>query len=315
MRRWPALFALAALLLFVGSARAHGMRTASLRIDEVGPTRALVRFSAPVADAAEPVLPGDCASAEASEIAGVYTLDCPDGLAGRTFGARGLGAAVNDATVFVRFRDERTASHLLTAAAPTWDVPREDGALDVVRSYVRAGVLHIARGADHLLFLALLVLILRRPRAVLLAETAFTLSHSLAFTATALGWLRVRPAPVEACIALSLVLLALDLARAQPASSARGAGLALVFGLVHGLGFAGGLREAGLPDAHAAIALLGFGAGVEIGQIAFLVLALVVTGALARLRAFPRIVNAAATAIGGIATAWLIERVLQSFTA
>jgi hydrogenase/urease accessory protein HupE len=222
---------------------------------------------------------------------------------------------VSDATVFVRFRDGRTLSHLLTVAAPTWEVPDRESPLGVAKSFVRAGVLHIARGADHLLFLALLVLVLQKPRAVLLAETAFTVSHSLAFTVTALGWLRLRPAPVEACIALSLVLLALEVRGRARASAARGAAAALVFGLVHGLGFAGGLREAGLPDGHAAAALLGFGTGVEIGQVVFLVLVLLVASLLSRLRAFRRLVSASATLIGGLATAWLIERVIQSFTA
>src|SRR5262249_1603286 len=150
-------------------------------------------------------------------------------------------------------------------------IPRTEGAIGVARSYVLSGLRHIAGGADHLFFLALLVLVLRRVRAVLLAETAFTVSHSLAFAATALGRIHVRPAPVEACIALSLVLLATDVSQDGAERSVwRGAGTSLVFGLVHGLGFAGGLRETGLPDRHVAVALLGFGTGIEIGQVLFL---------------------------------------------
>jgi hypothetical protein len=173
---------------------------------------------------------------------------------------------------------------------------------------VGLGLGHILSGPDHLLFLLLLVLALRRPGAVLLAETGFTLSHSLAFSATALGWVRVPPAPVEACIALSLLLLALEV---EPGGAAleprRGAALALVFGLVHGLGFAGGLEAAGLPERAAAWALLGFGVGVELGQVAALALALL---ALALLRPGPRarLSWAGTWLAGALASYWLIAR-------
>ncbi len=324
-----ALAVFIALALLSAPATAHGVRTGSLRIDEVAPTRALVRWSLPAGGAASgaassagagPVLPADCTSTPDEELSGegreAFTLECPTGLAGRTFAVRGLGPIVAEATVFVRFADGREASHLLGAREPTWTIPRAEAALEVLGSYVRSGLLHIAGGADHLLFLALLVLVLRRAKAVLLAETAFTVSHSLAYAATALGWIHVRPAPVEACIALSLVLLALDVRKeASSRSPWHGAAVALVFGLVHGLGFAGGLREAGLPDGHAAVALVGFGAGIEIGQVAFLVLVLSLVAALSRTRAFPRAIEVATVISGGVSTAWLVERLVTCFTA
>src|SRR5205809_535397 len=118
----------------------------------------------------------------------------------------------------------------------------------VAVDYVRLGIAHILHGADHLLFLLALVLYVRRPRAVLVTETAFTLSHSLSFSAVALGWVHVFAPTAEACIALSLVLVALDVGRAHAERDAarQGAAIALVFGLVHGLGFAGALSEVGL---------------------------------------------------------------------
>jgi len=302
-------------------AMAHGVRTGSLRVDELGPTHAVVRWSVPVtAPGVGPTLPEGCTSTKSDELSGdglaIYALECPGGLAGQTLGVHGLGPIVTEATVLVRFTDGHDASHLVTANDPSWTLPRAESALTVARSYVRAGLVHIATGADHLLFLALLVLVLRRVRAVLLAETAFTLSHSLAFSATALGWIHVRPALVEACIALSLVLLALDVRGGRPtASTWRGAATALVFGLVHGLGFAGGLREAGLPDAHAAIALLGFGAGVELGQVAFLAVVLALVAVASRMRSFPRLVGVATVFAGGLAMLWLVERLVVCFGA
>jgi hypothetical protein len=255
-----------------------------------------------------PVFPPECAVTPDEELS-AFTLDCAGGLEGVRIGVRGLGPILSEATLLVRFADGREAAHLLTPAEPSFTLPRVSTAALVARSYVRSGLVHIATGADHLLFLGLLVLLLRRLRAVVLAETAFTVSHSLAFAATSLGWIRVRSGPVEACIALSLVLLALDVRPdPSPRPAWHGAALALVFGLVHGLGFAGGLREAGLPDSHVAIALVGFGAGVELGQVAFLLVVWAVVAAASRLRPFPRLVDAAAVVSGGVATAWLVER-------
>ena len=306
-----------ALLTFSTDAAAHGMRTGTLRIDEVSPTRAFARWTTTVPrSTVTPSFPAECKAspvdvdADAADSLSIATLECPGGIAGRSFGVTNLGEVVNEATVFVKFLDGHTASHLLTPKEPAWPLPTTQSAFAVAASYVRSGLLHIATGADHLLFLVLLVLVLRKPRAVLLAETAFTISHSLAFSATALGLVHVRAAPAEACIALSLVLLALDVKKDAEPNARRGALVALVFGLVHGLGFAGGLSETGLPDAHVAVALVGFGVGVEIGQVAFLLVVLLVVTKAAELRPFPKLVEVAAVAIGGLATAWFVERVL-----
>src|SRR5262249_44334900 len=158
-------------------------------------------------------------------------------------------------------------------------------ALDVAAEYVERGVVHIMTGADHLMFLFLLVLLLKtKLRAILLAESAFTLSHSISFSLTALGLLKVAAPAAEACIALSLLLLALDVGGDKVTGPRSAALTALIFGSVHGLGFAGGLRELGLPDRHVATALVGFGAGVELGQIVFLAAVIVLFRAILKHR-------------------------------
>jgi hypothetical protein len=179
------------------------------------------------------------------------------------------------------------------------------------------GVEHIFAGADHLLFLLLLVLLLRRPKAVLMAETAFTLSHGLSFSAAALGWIHVSKEATEACIAMSLLLLALDIQRkdhAAPSANAVAA-MALVFGLVHGLGFAGGMAELGMPSQHVGWALLGFGLGVEVGQIAFLAVALIAAHFLQRSRFFFQGTIVLTYLAGGLAAYWLLDRVRDCLVA
>jgi hypothetical protein len=310
----------AVLALVATSARAHAMRSGSLSIDEGSDGRSVVQLRQSVdGSGVEIVAPVECTAVASDALSNDRTrttvVTCPGGIAGHTFGLRGLGPILEDATAFVRFHDGRTAAHLLTKNAPDWELPRAQTSWDVARSYVRLGITHIATGFDHLAFLALLVLLLRKPRAVLLAETAFTLSHSISFTATALGWIRVPSAAAEACIAFSLVLLALDVPFSPRGVSApepdvkRGVAMAFVFGLVHGLGFAGGLRELGVPDRHVALAMIGFAGGVEIGQVAFLVVVLAVVAIASRIKLEPLLRRAGVYALGVLACSWLIERV------
>jgi hypothetical protein len=110
--------------------------------------------------------------------------------------------------------------------------------------------------------------------------------------------------------------MALDIRPGRPGPPLRGAGLALVFGLVHGLGFAGGLSEIGLPDGDVAVALTGFALGVEVGQLLFLSLALLAVHALTRAGGslMPRLEPFAIVLVGGVSTFWLIERVLSMVT-
>jgi hypothetical protein len=297
------------------SAEAHSQRTAAITLDELEPgtARVQVRLSAP--DPSFRVrIPEACQISDAASVDDLrhaFTLRCPSALAGQTLSVTGLGPVLGEAVLSLSLQDGRVLSHLLLPETPSWRIPEPGSTLSVATDYVRLGVEHILAGVDHLLLLALLVLVLRRPRAVLLAETAFTLSHSLTFAATALGWLHVPSAWAEACIALSLVLLALDVERpGHPAPSAlRGAAAALVFGLVHGLGFAGGLQELGLPEQAVLPALVGFGLGVELGQVAFLAVALLLASLAARLKHWPRIVLAGGYAAGTVSSFWLIQRV------
>jgi hydrogenase/urease accessory protein HupE len=254
------------------------------------------------------------ASAGEEEGDPVTTVACPGSLAGSRITVQGLGPILSEAILVVSLHGGERVSRVLTPKDPSFELPAAQTGPAVARSYVRLGVAHILTGYDHLLFLLTLVLLLRKPRAVLLAETAFTVSHSLSFSATALGLIRVSAPAAEAAIALSLVLVALDVGRPGADESARsGAAMAFVFGLVHGLGFAGGLSEVGLPLHHVSAALAGFAAGVEIGQVAFLAVALAVLHLAQRRLAAPRVEAIArwgSVLVGGVATYWLLERTL-----
>jgi hypothetical protein len=192
----------------------------------------------------------------------------------------GVGERYSAAMVKVYWRDGQKRVYTLTERQPGVHLygSAEDnrGMGEIASAYLVLGVEHILGGIDHLLFVASLLFLVGFQRRLLWTISAFTLAHSLTLASAALGWLTLRSAPVEASIALSIVLVAaeaLDMKRLRergerPTLSQRLPALvAFLFGLIHGLGFAGALAEIGLPQNHLATALLTFNLGVEVGQL------------------------------------------------
>lgn len=308
------------LTLGTATAGAHGMRTAYLELAADGPDTFLATWKTTLhAAAVTPRFPEGCTprTVDVRDGSNLHTvaLRCSGGLEGRRLAVDGLGPVLTETVVRLVRADGSVLSRILTPEASEWIVPATSSWRAVLAQYVGLGVEHILAGADHLLFLLALVLYVRRPRDVFVTETAFTLSHSASFSATALGLVHVSAPAAEACIALSLVLVALDVANAGAAPAARwkGPAIALVFGLVHGLGFAGALAEVGLPDRAVALALVGFGLGVEIGQVAFLAVVLLAVAGVDRLRLVPRVALAGSYLVGITGSYWLVERLWVCF--
>ena len=234
---------------------------------------------------------------------------------GRTARLAGLQNTLTDALVRVVQPSGEVATLRLTPDNPDFAVPRPTSRLDVFRTYGALGVEHILTGFDHLAFVAGLLLLVGSLRRLLATVTAFTLAHSLTLSAATLGLIHVPQAPVEALIALSILLVAVEvvaLSRGTPGPIARHpARIAFTFGLLHGLGFAAALREAGLPAQEIPVSLLAFNLGVEAGQVGFILV--LSTGALllSRLARFPRDtgLRVAGYGIGGLAAFWLLDRV------
>jgi HupE/UreJ protein len=183
----------------------------------------------------------------------------------------------------------------------------------VLWNYGRLGVEHILFGFDHLLFVLGLLLLVDSWPVLLKTITAFTLAHSLALALAVLGVVRVSPAPAEVLIALSIVLVALELTRAPdtaPTLTTRYPwAVAFGFGVVHGLGFAGALAEVGLPPDQIPLALLSFNLGVELGQAMFVgTLAVPLVLFRRHVAAASLLRRAPAYAIGAVAVAWTLER-------
>jgi len=181
--------------------------------------------------------------------------------------------------------------------------------------YVALGVEHILTGFDHLLFVVALTLLVRQRRALIVTITAFTLAHSVSLAATVLGVIHVPSPPVEASIALSIVLVCAECLRPAGSFTQRAPWLvAFAFGLLHGLGFASALLEIGLPERHVPLALLFFNVGVELGQLG--VIAVVIGIGLLAARAGQRrawLRPSVIYAMGTLAACWSLERVVAVF--
>ena len=218
----------------------------------------------------------------------------------------------------VTWADGTTASQFFVAAGGVIlvDMNLVQAALgsfaDAAWRYTLLGIEHIMFGIDHLLFVVSLLLIVRGRWMVLKTITAFTLAHSLTLALATLGLVHVPPGPVEACIALSIVLVAADGLRvtAYRVALRRPWRIAFAFGLLHGFGFAGALSDLGLPSSDIPLALLFFNVGVEIGQIAFVATLLGMVHLMGRrIVAWPRWGKAIpGYAIGCIAMVWFVAR-------
>jgi hydrogenase/urease accessory protein HupE len=243
-------------------------------------------------------------------------------------GIDGLSAASTDVLVRVESLAGAIQTERLSPTRTTFVVQAMPGAGEVAATYLRLGGEHILFGFDHLLFVLALVILVRDLRRVAVTVTAFTIAHSITLAAATLGLVNVPGPPVEATIALSIMLVSVEILTARRGKSSLTARLpwlvAFSFGLLHGFGFAGALAEVGLPQHAIPVALLFFNLGVEIGQLAF-VAAVLTVGGLFRtaiaLRLEPALIRRtvnrfdviAAYAIGTVAAFWLIERTSAFF--
>jgi hydrogenase/urease accessory protein HupE len=328
-RRW---LAVAGLALWLGdSARAHEFDPGYLSLTESAAGVFEVRWKVSIAgglyEVLVPRLPAEC---ELDPQLRTYVvldaqiqntvLTCADGLANLTIAIGGLPATMTDVLLRIDYLDGTSFVRRLTPSNPSAVVPEQPSSWDVVATYLFLGVEHILLGIDHLLFVLALLLLIRGVRRLVIAVTAFTAAHSITLAAATLGWMTVPSAPVEATIALSILFLATQLAKAPAEVGADPAAddlttrfpwvVAFSFGLLHGFGFAGALAEVGLPEQAIPVALLFFNVGVEIGQLLFIAVVLaggwVVRGASVTVPRWS--MRAVAYGIGSLAAFWVFER-------
>jgi hypothetical protein len=244
-----------------------------------------------------------------------WTARCMGGLSGSTIRIDGLSATVTDVLVRVERLDGSDQVTRLASSAPSFIVEAAPRRFEVARTYLGLGIAHILTGIDHLLFVSGLLLLVTGFRRLLLTVSAFTLSHTVTLSLATLGFVHVPPAPVEAVIALSILFVAYEVLRKHDTPDGLAQRkpwlVAFSFGLLHGLGFAGGLSAAGLPTAHIPLALGFFSAGVEVGHFSFVAVALILIAALRQwtMKLPTWSWRLPPYAIGGVAAYWLILRI------
>jgi len=240
---------------------------------------------------------------------------CGDAGMQGTLEMEGVGQRYSAALVKVFWLDGQSRVYTLTAGQPTvhlyGSADDRRGWGEIASAYTVLGVEHILTGIDHLLFVIGLLFLVGFRRKLVWTITAFTAAHSLTLASAALGWLTLRSAPVEACIALSIVLVAAEALRDRQTLARRLPALvSFIFGLVHGLGFAGALKDIGLPENHLWIALLTFNVGVELGQLMTVGAAWLVYRVVRQLPLMPLARQTTLYAIGSVAAYWSCIRIV-----
>jgi hydrogenase/urease accessory protein HupE len=337
--RRATLLGLLVLFVLPPAVGAHPLAPSLLQLEEqdTGQFDVLWKQSALTSSRTQvrPVLPSHCVemTSPAMERKGSallvrWRVNCADiGVEGQRIEVQGLAEAKTEALIRVRLRDGRQLSSLLRADDASFVVPTRAQPLDVWRDYMGYGFEHILSGLDHLLFVFGLLLLSTRLRSLVETVTSFTLGHSLTLSLCALGWLSIPSGPAEVAIAASLLVLAVELSRGpeQRATWMRRWPwlMALSFGLLHGMGFAGALRELGLPQEELLVALFSFNLGIEIGQLAFIAVVLTVlslglrffsgempTGLPTNLfsKLSPRLRGVSVYGMGTLSAYWLYER-------
>lgn len=217
----------------------------------------------------------------------------------------GLDRTLIDTLVSISWQDGSTTNRLITAQAGSLDLSSELPALPI---YLFVGLSHLLFGFDHILFVLMLMYLVRKPMAIVLVVSSFTIAHSITLALSALNLVSLSQPPVEAVIAGSIVLLAYEILQNRETLSNRFPVLiAFAFGLIHGLGFAGALREIGLPEENQFWTLALFNIGIELGQLMIVVLVLIALR-LIKLRVGRFMREAPVYLTGGIASFWFMQR-------
>jgi hydrogenase/urease accessory protein HupE len=321
---WLVVLVAATAVFSSGGACAHEVRPAYLSVQEIGPNEFSVLFKTPMQGNVRLALTAlfsgriETATLVVSHSTGdamvqTWRMRTLDPLAGQTVLIDGLENTMTDALVRVAFANGNSWTARLTPSEPSAVIPASQSTFAVFATYARHGIEHIAFGFDHLLFVTALMLIVRDWRRLVKAITAFTVAHSITLTCATMGWVTLPSRPVEAMIAVSIVMVAAEVVNMERGKVSlaivRPWIVAFAFGLLHGFGFAGALVELGLPQGDVPLALLAFNIGVEVGQLAFIAVLLGAVYVVRRLVTIPRQATVtAAYAIGIVAAFWCAQR-------
>jgi len=325
---WLLASLLFALLLAPLAARAHEARPAYLELKETAPGQFSLLWRTPVlAGMRLPLvltLPDDVRDVKPPVVEELSDsllerrwIDAgPNGLAGKRIEFAGLQLTITDVLVRVEMQDGRNWMMVARPSQPWIEMAQPRGTAATAVTFLTQGIEHILLGVDHLLFVLGLLLLVRTPWTLVKTITAFTLAHSITLAIATLGYAHVPVPPLNAAIALSILFLGPEIIRAWRGETSFTIRhpwvVAFAFGLLHGFGFASGLTAIGLPHGDIPLALLMFNVGVEIGQLAFVALILLMVRAFKLLQVrWPRsMALLPAYVVGSLGAFWTIQRLV-----
>ena len=237
-----------------------------------------------------------------------------NGLAGKEVLIEGLSSTQTDVLVRIYYTEGDEETHLLRPASPSAIIGGVPSKIERIIAYVQLGIQHILMGIDHLLFVLGLLLIVQNRWMLLKTITSFTVAHSITLCVATLGYANVPLPPLNLVIALSILFLGPEIVRSWKGGTSLTIRhpwvVAFAFGLLHGFGFATGLTNMGLREAEIPLALLLFNVGVEVGQIAFVLLIILLERSFRTLEIrWPRLVRLCpGYAVGSLGAYWTIQR-------
>lgn len=193
--------------------------------------------------------------------------------------------------------------------------PRRRPLVEISQNYLFQGIQHIGLGWDHLAFVFCLCLMVSGLRQLIWTISAFTLGHSVSMSLSFLKLVTIPVPPIEAIIAASITLVAreawlsshdIDHVKLPLAKTLT---MVVLFGLIHGLGFASALTNIGVAESERVSALIFFNLGVEVGQVMFIVVVITLLWLLRRLKKIDIFTKTALLFVGSVASFWTLERV------
>jgi hypothetical protein len=324
------LAALAGFLACAPKVRAHETRPAYLEIKETSPNHYEVLWRTPLnAGMRLPIVLQFPADLRNYEDASSQTLtdsilerrwvESSTGIGGKRIDFIGLQATITDVLVRVELLDGRNWITIVHPSQAWFEVTPSQGKLATASNFLVQGIRHISLGADHLLFLLGLLLIVKDRWMLLKTVTAFTVAHSITLAIATLGYANAPVVPLNAGIALSILFLGPEIVRVWRGETSFTIRhpwvVAFAFGLLHGFGFASALTSAGLPHGELPLALVSFNVGVETGQVGFILLVLLLERSFRILQInWPRWVRALpGYTVGSLGAFWTVQRLVILF--
>lgn len=322
------VFILAALLLtlFAVTVEAHKLEPAYLEINEQSSGKFSILWKRPYVGGRPmniyPQLPGSCQNLTepvvqslASGAVERWLVDCGEsGMTNGTISIDGLSATQTDVLVRIYYMEGDEETHLLRPSSVSVVVGGVPSRTERIFAYLQLGIQHILMGVDHLLFVLGLLLIVQSRWMLLKTITSFTLAHSITLCIATLGYASVPLPPLNTVIALSILFLGPEIVRSWRGGTSLTIRhpwiVAFAFGLLHGFGFATGLTNLGLRASEIPLALLLFNLGVEIGQVIFVMLVILLERSFRILEIhWPRWVRLApGYTVGSLGGYWAIQR-------